>query len=379
MATKRISLAAIGDREQFRARLRHFQRDITPQEIQASRTIIGVRGIPFSDFIRNILLTRCDLNPKTAVTFTSPPYITIFEKAFTSPSVDPCNNYELLETKGDVSVNKAVVDYLTEAYPQFDCPHAVRVFADIKSKFASKSVLSAYSNLLGFEKFISMKELVRETLLDSVLEDTFESFVGALDEVVRRHSGGINVGYTVCYNFVKSLLRETEMSFKYTDLVDAKTRLKELFQFIDNQSLEYTSPTEPVVETVITGYVNSGQGARVQELVRVTANNKKKSKDMASSALLNYLQSKGSSVIVTDIRTNVTDKAAISSDKAISIVSASLDGGRRVEIGRGESFSKQHAETIAAGEALAFLAGRGIVKPQPGEGDFTCGVCYKRM
>ena len=55
MATKRISLAAIGDREQFLARIRHFQRDITPQEIQASRTIIGVRGTPFSDFIRNIL------------------------------------------------------------------------------------------------------------------------------------------------------------------------------------------------------------------------------------------------------------------------------------------------------------------------------------
>jgi dsRNA-specific ribonuclease len=290
MASKRISLASIGDREQFRVRLRHFQRDITPQQIQASRTINGIRDQSFGQFINNILITRCNLSAKNATIFSSPPYISVFEKAFTSPSVDDCNNYELLETKGDVGVNKAVVDYVTETYPQFDCPHAVRVFADIKSKFASKSVLSVYSSILGFEKYISMKELVRDNHLDSVLEDVFEAFVGALDHIVRTHSGGINVGYTVCYEFVKSLLSETEMSFKYTDLVDAKTRLKELFQFIENYSLSYTSPTEPLVETVITAYVNSGQGGISREIVRVTANDKKKSRDIASSELLNYLQ-----------------------------------------------------------------------------------------
>jgi dsRNA-specific ribonuclease len=364
----RFSLASIGDREQFRARLRHFQRDITPQQIRDSRTVNGVRGRDFQEFIAEILVNRCDLSEKTAAVFVSEPYIYTFEKAFTSPSVNPCENYELLETKGDVGVNKAVVDYLTEAYPQFDCPHAVRIFADIKSKFASKSVLSLYADSLGFEKFITVKQLVKESLLDSVLEDVFEAFVGALDDVIRVHSEGMNVGYPICYNFVKSVLSQTEMSFKYTDLVDAKTRLKELFQHLNNQSLRYTSPTEPLYETVITGVVN---GQR-REIVRESANNKKKSIDTASSSLLNLLQR---GMTVGGIDTRVIDKAPSISEHAISVASASIDGGPRMQIGKGESFSKQHADTIAATQALAFLASRGIAKPAPWQGDFTCDFC----
>jgi dsRNA-specific ribonuclease len=371
MDTK-ISLSTIGDREQFRSKLRRFDRDITPQEIQNSKTIRGVRGESFKKFIADILTSRCDLSEDAANTFTSPPYIATFENAFTSPSVDSCNNYELLETKGDVTVNKAVVDYLTEAHPEFNCPHAVRIYADIKSKFASKSVLSVYSDRLGFEEYITVKELTKETVFDSVLEDVFEAFVGALDEIIHTHSG-INVGYSVCYRFMKSLLINTEMSFKYTDLVDAKTRLKELFQYLDNQTLEYTSPTEPMYTTIITGLNSRGQR---YEITRANANNKKKSKDMASNALLNVLlRYRG---VIGEIRSETIEPMPDISGKAVSVISASINGGPRTKIGEAESFSKQHAESMAAEKALKNLKDNGIFKPQLWEGDFECKTCKKK-
>ena len=44
------------------------------------------------------------------------------------------------------------------------------------------------------------------------------------------------VGNAICYNIIKSLFNEVEISLKYEDLFDAKTRLKEIFDFYKNKS-----------------------------------------------------------------------------------------------------------------------------------------------
>lgn len=372
---KRFNLRELQERDQFRTRLRHFQRDVPKEAIASSRTFIGTRGDNFQRFLFNMLVHRAQLTRKVATILTTEPqYLSRYEQAFTNESANPCSNYELLETKGDVAVNKSVVDYVSEAYPKYNCPHATRIFADIKSKFGSKTVLSSYASYLDFEPYITVKEIVKEASLDSLLEDVFEAFVGATGENIRELTGEIGAAYAIQYAFVKSLLEETEISFKYTDLVDAKTRLKELFQFLDNTSLEYTSPTEPVAETVITAMIKKpGQGWVSGQIAHARANNKKKSKEMASIEMANWLvKNAGTNVDRVQIRT--VDKPVPESAAAVVHVTAIM-GGERVLLGEAESFSKQHAETMAADRALQYLKIRNIFKPMPWEGDFNCPVC----
>ena len=61
-----------------------------------------------------------------------------------------------------------------------------------------------------------------------LLEDTFEAFIGVtelmIDEKIRH-----NVGYAIVYEILHSVFETVNISLKYEDLYDAKTRLKELF------------------------------------------------------------------------------------------------------------------------------------------------------
>lgn len=156
-----------------------------------------------------------------------PRNLKIYQKAFTAPSWDAKNNYEYLEQLGDVTANKALVWYFYRRFPPLACPEGVKVVARLKINYSSKKWFSAISEKLGFWKFILASDDDKRRQRDDLLEDTFESFIGAT-ELIFDDECGLGVGGAVAYQFVKNVFDDMDISLKYEDLFDAKTRLKEV-------------------------------------------------------------------------------------------------------------------------------------------------------
>jgi dsRNA-specific ribonuclease len=151
-----------------------------------------------------------------------------FIEAFTHPTVNKNYNYELLETLGDSTINKCIVWYVIKRFPQLNCPFGNKIVARLKINLVSKKSFSLLGKQLDFWKYVSCDLETRQTKMEPTLEDVFEAFFGATETVIdnRIREG---VGYTICYNIIKSLFDNIDISLKYEDLFDAKTRLKQIF------------------------------------------------------------------------------------------------------------------------------------------------------
>lgn len=181
----------------------------------------------FRNMIRSILKTG-KLKDEFINLITDDKGMVTFIEAFTHPSVNKRYNYELLETLGDSTINKCIVWYVIRRFPQLDCPSGNKIVARLKINLVSKKSFSLISKQLDFWKYVSCDLETRQTKMEPTLEDVFEAFFGATESIIdKRIKQG--VGYTICYNIIKSLFDNIEISLKYEDLFDAKTRLKQIF------------------------------------------------------------------------------------------------------------------------------------------------------
>lgn len=164
----------------------------------------------------------------------------LYGQAFTHKSINEEENYEYFEWIGDSTANNCICWYLTKRFPQLKQVKAVKILARLKANLGSKHTFEKLSESLGFWDFISsgMDEMkkngevivyeVRQRKKKDLLEDTLESFIGVtqtlLDEFIQE-----GVGFKICYNIIKTIYDDIDISLKYTDLWDPITRLKELF------------------------------------------------------------------------------------------------------------------------------------------------------
>lgn len=151
-------------------------------------------------------------------------------QAFTHSSVNEAENYEFLEMLGDVTANKVIVWYFSRRFPQLNCPKGVKIVARLRINFVSKEKFSYFAKILGFLPFISSSYEERDDELKSLLEDVFEAFIGATEKLIDEYIKK-GTGYDICYNIISYLLDKEDISLKYEDLYDAKTRLKEFVDF----------------------------------------------------------------------------------------------------------------------------------------------------
>ncbi len=101
--------------------------------------------------------------------------------------------------------------------------------------------MNIFVKKLKMWEFVTADEDVKTTKMKKTLEDVFEAFFGATSIIVNSKIKS-NSGYNICYNIIKSLFNETEISLKYEDLYDAKTRLKETMDLHkDRGVLKYES------------------------------------------------------------------------------------------------------------------------------------------
>lgn len=191
----------------------------------------GPRGDSFRDFIRG-LVTLGNIKDEYIDMLSDEISLKTYSLAFTHSSVHEEDNYEVLEQKGDVVANCFIVWYMYNRFPQLKCAKGVKVVARLRINYGSKQSFATIADSLGFWPFISATMDYRDTKKKPLLEDAFEAFVGAtqtlLDERVR-----IGVGYAIAYDILATIFDKMPISLRYEDLYDAKTRLKETFDYFD--------------------------------------------------------------------------------------------------------------------------------------------------
>jgi len=187
----------------------------------------GSRGTDFQYLIRKIL-KNANLKDHYIDALLDEDGFRKYGIAFTSKSANETDNYEVYEQLGDLSANKFIVSYMYRKFPKLKCSECVKIVARLRILYGSKQTFCVIAENLGFWPFISADEEQRNTEKKKLLEDTFEAFIGVtelmIDEKIRH-----NVGYAIVYEILHSVFETVNISLKYEDLYDAKTRLKELF------------------------------------------------------------------------------------------------------------------------------------------------------
>lgn len=206
----------------------------------------GIRGESFKNLLITIL-KRGKVNDTIIDKILDEEGIKLCEIAFTHPSVDQETNYEYLEFLGDGVINTAIVWYISKRFPQLKGSKGVKILARLKINLISKKNFSKCAQNLNLWDYISCSETIRNTCKKKVMEDVFEALFGAItylmDTKIFQSSG-----YAVVYAIVSSLFDEMNISLKYEDLFDARTRIKELFDYYkDIGELKYETTKDNAV------------------------------------------------------------------------------------------------------------------------------------
>lgn len=194
---------------------------------------LGSRGDDFKELI-NSVLKKGNLRKKYRDILTDKSSMEIYASAFTSELVDADNNYQVLEQVGDLTGNKFIVNYMYERFPQLDCAEGVKVVARLRINYGAKQSFSEIARKLGFWPFISATNDLRQRKMKPLLEDVFEAFLGATERILDRKKR-VGVGYAIVYDILATIFDEMDISLRYEDLYDSKTRLKELFDLHEDR------------------------------------------------------------------------------------------------------------------------------------------------
>jgi dsRNA-specific ribonuclease len=199
----------------------------------------------FYDFV-SALLKRGNVKEVHIKLFLSDTNMIELKKAFTHPSYDHINNFEMYELLGDGSVNEFVPYYIRDRFPKII---SVKWITRIKHNLVSKKQLAIFARKEGIEDHIlygdeiavlkakapkdlrqykSSKGKSKDYI--SVLEDVMEAFFGCLVTIIQNSGKSHGVAVQICHNIMRSFFDAEEISTKYDEVFDAISRLKELYE-----------------------------------------------------------------------------------------------------------------------------------------------------
>lgn len=189
----------------------------------------GPRDQSFKEVIVSVL-RKGNVKQKYIDMLTDDEGMRLYSQLFTHSSYDPVKNYEFYEHLGDSTANKCLVWYFSRRFPQIFCPEGVKISARLKINYGSKESFAPIAESLGFWPFISASVKARSEDKKPLLEDTFEAFIGGTEYLIDlRFRPG--VGYSIVYDVIASVFDQKEISLNFEELKDAKTRVKEIFDF----------------------------------------------------------------------------------------------------------------------------------------------------
>lgn len=193
----------------------------------------------FKEFIAT-LLQRIPLKPSNVVRFTDEDSLIEFSRAFTHKTWSPTFNYERYEFLGDTIVNDTVAKYICSTFPEIQ---NVAWMTRIKHTLISKKYLALVAYKANFLSHIRygpkldfimdprtaprMIEAQNKEFL-SLLEDTFEAFVGCLRFVIDQKTS-YGAGCVLARCMVQSFFTKKDIPVTYDAIFDPKSRLKEVY------------------------------------------------------------------------------------------------------------------------------------------------------
>lgn len=201
--------------------------------------IHGVRGTSFQAFIRSLLLIS-KVKSKYIDTLTSEVNMKYYNIAFTHKEYDATENYEFFELLGDATLNKCLIWYLKDRFSVLNNADGVKVLSRLKINLVSRESFSRIARDYNFEPYISLTTEMQIKCLDSILEDCVEAFFGVTELLVNQYYDGL--GYKICFNILKGILDQRDISLRYEDLYDSITRLKECFDYFSSPNLANKCP-----------------------------------------------------------------------------------------------------------------------------------------
>lgn len=142
--------------------------------------------------------------------------------------------------------------YFYDRFPQLNCPAGVAVIARLKIVYASKNSFQDIAEKLGFWPYIKASQNEKDQKRKSLLEDVFEAFIGATQQILDDEYE-LGFGFTIVCRILKGIFDEIPISLEYEELYDAKTRLKEYFdanQGIGKLDSEYDQLTHTVTLSI---------------------------------------------------------------------------------------------------------------------------------
>jgi dsRNA-specific ribonuclease len=214
--------------------------------------------VHFVCFLKSLLVRGVKENCVNDI-LSKPENILIFKEAFTSKEANANRNYEHYEQLGDVSINKFIVWYYSKRFPITKCAEGIKLVARLRIKYASKQSLSEIADRLRFWPWIICSDLERTRQKKAKLEDVFEAFVGAAEEILDTVKFGL--GYAGVFKMLSTIFDEIDVDLRYEILFDAKTRLKELFDH--HPRLAIGTMNKPIINVL--PWSSSGGGRPQQQ------------------------------------------------------------------------------------------------------------------
>lgn len=160
--------------------------------------------------------------------------LSLYEMALTHSS---CNNdsnsksrdYERLEFIGDSVIGFVSADLIYKLHEEMD----QGLMSKLRSYLVCSKSLAHYSREIGLVNFIKVGHSIsfdQLTKSDKILEDVFESFMGAIY---------LDLGFEIVYRVVKDFLYDAIEKTGIDEIVDPKTRLQEEIQAEYRDAVKY--------------------------------------------------------------------------------------------------------------------------------------------
>ena len=151
---------------------------------------------------------------------------TVYKVVFTHSSASK-DNYEFYEFRGDGVVNKAIINFIVDRFPQLCMPEGVPILTNLKNRLQSTQVLSRLGRQLKITQFLIQGDDTPINI-EAVSEDIFEAYFGATEMLIDLILPG--VGYTACQRILFKILEREQISLAFEDIYFAKSVIKEFLE-----------------------------------------------------------------------------------------------------------------------------------------------------
>lgn len=160
--------------------------------------------------------------------------VSLFEHAFSHSSFVNENrgnhvDYERIEFIGDGVLDLVVADLIFKTHTNMD----QGLMSKLRSSLVRKESLASYARKLGLGEAILLghgEKLNGGSNLDKILEDVFESFIGAIY---------LDQGFEVVYRIIKDIFTYDIEHFSVEEVTDYKSRLQEYVQADTRENVIY--------------------------------------------------------------------------------------------------------------------------------------------